>query len=237
MSNDTIRRWPAPGSKPTPAIKKFWLNLGFFSFSLLSAVFLDAERNLGSSPDKLSFDRDTVIVWTGENRGYNYDFVIRLAVWQPERYFEWENKTTQGTVLLGSKALNSSRSFYASKFFDAGADVKVNNETTIWISRDVFNELEQNGRVKMKVDGLDSFLTLVGRDKLEAVVNQQTLSLPTVVARDGRGGEWWFLDDADNPILLKYKFRTFTQTIKSITTNKKNTLRWIKESKINKLTH
>ena len=75
-------------------------------------------------------------------------------------------------------------------------------------------------------------MTMVRRDMIEVKINQKAISLPAIVLEDNRGGEWWFLYNPDNPLLLNYKIHSYTQGIKSITTNRKNMLRWIKDSKI-----
>jgi len=49
---------------------------------------------------------------------------------------------------------------------------------------------------------------------------------------DGRGGERWFLDQEENPLLVKHTVRHYTEVLSSITTNRANTLRWIKGKKL-----
>ena len=58
------------------------------------------------------------------------------------------------------------------------------------------------------------------------------MELPVIRVSDDRGSERWFLDDADNPLLVKHLFRQYSQTLVSITTDRPNTLRWIKGRKL-----
>jgi hypothetical protein len=190
----------------------------------------------GKSSAPLRFGRDTVIVWTTHNLEHTSDFVVRIALFEPKRFFEWESNTTQGSVLLDAKALQSSRSYHTSKLFNPGVEVKAKGDTSIWISKEVFMDLDVRGSAKIRLDGIESHMNFLRRDRIETKVNQEEIVLPVIVASDGRGGEWWFLDDPENPLFLKHQFRTFTQAVKSITTNRKNTLRWIKESKIRMIT-
>jgi hypothetical protein len=60
-------------------------------------------------------------------------------------------------------------------------------------------------------------------------VNGATMSLPVITTVDAYGFERWFLDQEDNPLLIKQVVRQFTQVLSSITTNKTNTLRWLKK--------
>src|SRR5262249_30731514 len=102
----------------------------------------------------------------------------------------------------------------------------------LWLSKEIFQELAGAGRVRVKLDSIDSVMTLARREALTVMVNKEEVELPTLVVSDSRGGEWWFYDNAENPLFLKRTLRNFTQSVKSITTNRKNTLRWIKESKL-----
>jgi hypothetical protein len=44
--------------------------------------------------------------------------------------------------------------------------------------------------------------------------------------------ELWFLDSADNPLQVKLLSRNYVETLTSITTDRSNTLRWIKGKKL-----
>lgn len=185
--------------------------------------------------ERIKMGRDTVIVWKAENRGLVSQFVVRIAIFEPKRFFEWETRANQGTTLLEAEALEKSEEFYTSKLFDTGVDVKGKNGTAIWLSRALFAKLAGAGRAKVRLDGIEGEFLLLRRDSLRARVNKEERELPALVAADDRGGEWWFLDDPNNPLLLKHKILSYEQTIASITTNRPNTLRWIKESKIKKV--
>jgi hypothetical protein len=50
--------------------------------------------------------------------------------------------------------------------------------------------------------------------------------------KDDRGNERWFLDSEENALLVKHAVRAYVQTLTSITTDKPNTLRWIKGKKL-----
>jgi hypothetical protein len=75
-------------------------------------------------------------------------------------------------------------------------------------------------------------MTVEGPDSLSVEVNRVPMALPVLKVKDDRGQERWFLDQPDNPLLVRHIFRTFTQTLKSVTTDKPNTLRWIKGRKL-----
>jgi hypothetical protein len=58
------------------------------------------------------------------------------------------------------------------------------------------------------------------------------MELPVIKVNDDRGSERWFLDSEENPLLVKHAIRQFCQILASITTDRSNTLRWIKGKKL-----
>lgn len=63
-------------------------------------------------------------------------------------------------------------------------------------------------------------------------MNGAPVRMRAVKVLDGRGGERWFLDDEDNPLLLRYSLRSYEQQLTGVTTDRRNTLRWIKGKKL-----
>jgi hypothetical protein len=62
-------------------------------------------------------------------------------------------------------------------------------------------------------------------------INNAMQDLPVIKVTDDRDAERWFLDDEQNPLLVKHKVREYVKILASITTNRSNTLRWIKGDK------
>ncbi len=200
-------------------------------FSLLPALFLQEPppKSQLSIPE---FGRDTVLVWQSENQGDKHKFVVRIAEFLPNRFLEWENETTQGTVLMSQKAVATGRVFLNSRLFEAGVDTKGKDATTLWLSRKAFSDLKEAGRVKLAIDSIDCWVTAAGEDSLDVEVNREPRSLPVLKTRDERGAERWFLNSADNPLVVRTVVRKYTDTLISITTDRANTLRWIKGKKL-----
>jgi len=80
-------------------------------------------------------------------------------------------------------------------------------------------------------------MTYRGNDHLTVDVNRNSTELPVIKVADDRGSERWFLDQEDNPLMVKHVVRAFSQTLASITTDRPNTLRWIKGKKLTNLPH
>ncbi len=187
---------------------------------------LPAEQKL---PD---FGKDTVLVWDIQNQEFSSKFVVRIAEFLPDRFIEWEDETTQGTIFMANRAVTQGRGFVSARLFEGGVDTKEKKATTLWLSQQVFSDLKAKKRIKLPLDAIDSWLTLEGADKLSVEVNRTQMDLPVIRVKDDRGSERWFLDNEENPLLAKHAVREFTQTLTSITTDRPNTLRWIKGKKL-----
>jgi hypothetical protein len=198
----------------------------------VAASLLKAEGDQLPPP----FGRDTVLVWTTHNEDYESQFVVRIAEFAPDRFLEWEDARTQGTVFMASADLLTANNFIGgTTLFQSGVDAKSKNATTLWLSRKIFRELKDKGKIKCSIDGVQGLMTCKGNDRLPVEINKSMKDLPVIKVTDDRSSERWFLDSEENPLLLKYMIRQYVQTLASITTNQPNTLRWIKGDKLKNL--
>ncbi len=179
-----------------------------------------------------AFGRDTVLVWHMKFSEGSAEFVVRIAEFLPDRYLEWENSTTQGTIFMPNKAVLNAKGFVNAQLFEAGVDTKGTDATTLWLSQRVYHDLKSKGKVKVPLDSIEGWLTVEGADQMTIEVNRSPMMLPVIKVKDERGSERWFLDFEDNPLLVKHTVREYCQTLTSITTDRPNTLRWIKGKKL-----
>jgi hypothetical protein len=179
-----------------------------------------------------AFGKDTVLVWNIHNQDFSSKFVVRIAEFLPDRYVEWEDETTQGTIFMPNRAVMGAKRFVSARLFEGGVDTRGKDATTLWLSQKVFRDLKDNKKIKISLDSIDSWLSLEGSDKISVEVNKSLMDIPVIKVKDDRGSERWFLDDETNPLLAKHLVREFTQTLESITTDRPNTLRWIKGKKL-----
>lgn len=176
------------------------------------------------------FGRDTVLVYRSSNESEGA-FVVRIARFSPDRYFEWEDTTTQGTILIPAKAVDEAHALVNYQLFQGGVDTRGKNATTLWLSRRVYRELKDNTKVKFDLDALPTQVTVLGTDQMTIEVNRAPRSVPVIKTKDEHGTERWFLDSEDNPLLVNLLVRKYQQKLTSITTDRSNTLRWIKDKK------
>ncbi len=206
------------------AISRIWCFL-----SLILPMTSQAPQ-IGADSQMPSFGRDTVLVYKSSNEKEG-PFTVRIATFLPDRYVEWEDTTTQGTIFMPAKTVSAARALVNYQLFQAGVDTRGKDATTLWLSARIFQELRGNKMVKFIIDGLPTSVTVLGGDHLEIEVNRSLRSLPVIKTKDERGAERWFLDTEDNPLLVNLLVRNYQQKLASITTDRANTLRWIKDRK------
>ena len=204
---------------------RFWCAV-LVSFATVASGFSAGEVRLPA------FGRDTVLVWKSENQGYSGEFVVRIAEFSPDRFLEWEDAKTQGTIFIPNRDILSARGFVNSSLFGSGMDTRGKDVTTLWLSQRIYRELKEKKKAKCDLDGVSSLLKYQGEDQITVEVNRSSMALPTIKVSDDRGSERWFLDREENPLMLKHAVREFTQVLTSITTDRSNTLRWIKGKKL-----
>ncbi|MDR1726383.1 MAG: hypothetical protein LBT74_00385 [Acidobacteriota bacterium] len=180
-----------------------------------------------------AFGRDTVLVWRIEGDAYEKGFVARLGSFAPDRLLEWEDGAGgQGTVFLRERDLQGAKGYESSSLFVGGMDKAGRDATTLWLSRRVFAELAEKGGAKLNLDGVAAKLRRLGKEGVPVEVNRAAVELPVVKAADDRTGEWCFLDDPANPLMVRYETRHHRQTLASVTTDQPDTLRWIKGARL-----
>ena len=210
--------------------------MGFFPNRFWCAVLaFSAAIALGFSAGEVNLPalgRDTVLVWKSENQGYSAEFVVRIAEFSPDRFLEWEDSQTQGTIFIPNRDLLSAKGFSSSSLFGSGMDTRGKDVTTLWLSQRIYRELKEKKKAKCDLDGVPSWLTYLGENQITVEVNRSSMALPTIKVSDDRGSQRWFLDQEENPLMLKHAVRQFTQVLASITTDRANTLRWIKGKKL-----
>ncbi len=205
-----------------------------FCVSLISVAILSIAPITTSAGDNQlpAFGRDTVLVWKTKNKDYSSDFVIRIADFLPDRFLEWEDSQTQGTLFMSSQDIREAPGYSSSDLFKSGIDARTQNVTTMWLSQRIFQDLKAKKKIRINLDGVQGSMTLAGTDQMAMEVNKSKLTLPVIKVKDDRGSERWFLDQEDNPLMVRHLIRQYDQSLVSITTDRPNTLRFIKGNKL-----
>ena len=213
------------------SLRNFCRFLLFTAFCIFSVWCHPAENE----PLLPQLGRDTVLVWEMTTQDTARDLVVRLAGFYPDLLMEWEDSLSQGTVYIPNKDIMEANGFTNKRLFKPGSDTRSENSTTLWLSRKIFRELKEKKKAKCNIDRVSGRMSYEGDGKIPVEVNGSTMILPVIIVRDDRGGERWFLDREHNPLMIKYTLRNYSQTLLSITTDRKNTLRWLKGGKLQRL--
>lgn len=184
----------------------------------------------GSSIPELQ--QGTVLVWLSESGDTQYQFVLRIAQRLSDCFFEWEGQTNQGTVYLPAEVMQRSRHYSTNRLFQTGIDTQSRQEIVYWFSRELLQDLKQNQKISFFLDSIKARLTYLRQDVFTLEINREKKSVPVIVASDSRKGEWWILDEAENPLVLRRKIYAFHEYLSSIDTTQRDSLRWIKGKKL-----
>jgi hypothetical protein len=205
---------------------------GSHLFFFLTLMLTANPRALQTAADSglPHFGRDTVLVYRSSNEKEG-PLIVRIATFLPDRYIEWEDTTTQGTIFMPAKIVSEGRGLVNYQLFQAGVDTRGKDATTLWLSQRILRELRASKKVKFMVDGIPAAVTVLGFDQLTVEVNKSPVALPVIKTKDDRGAERWFLNEEENPLLVNLLVRDYQQKLASITTDRVNTLRWIKDKK------
>ncbi|MBN2321038.1 MAG: hypothetical protein JXR49_18310 [Acidobacteria bacterium] len=189
----------------------------------------------GHGEDMPLFGRDTVLVWEIPGKDFTKDFVVRIAAYSPDLLMEWEDEKSQGTVFISRREIMEAKGYVTNKLFKSGMDANAEDETTVWLSRRLYRDLKEKKEAKVKIDRVQGRMIYLGEGEYTVEVNGSPMKFPVIKVQDSRKAELWFLDREDNPLMVQYRMRQYRKTLVSVTTNRKNTLRWIKGPKLERM--
>jgi hypothetical protein len=198
----------------------------------LLILFLTSPGGRAADGPVPPFGRDTVLVWKTISPPEAGNLVVRIAEFRPDLYLEWENTVTQGTIFMPARSVESARVFLNSRLFEGGVDTRGREATTLWLSHRIYDGLKAKGRMRFAIDSVDGWMSVEGTEKLRVDVNRTPTEIPVIKTKDDRGAERWFIDDPGNPLMVRHLVRTYESVLASITTDRPNTLRWIKGRKL-----
>jgi hypothetical protein len=216
------------------------MRIGNILYAFVSlAVILTSSLEASSDDDVHlpAFGRGAVLVWKTQAQTHTSDFVIRIAEFLPDRYMEWEDFQTQGTVFIPSREIQEAKGYESHDLFKSGTESRAKNVTTMWLSRKIYVELKAKKKIKLDLNGVQSSMVLIGSDQFTFEANKYKICMPVIKVKDDQGSERWFLDLEENPLLVKHIIGQYLQSLISIATDKPDTLRFIKGKKLSSLPH
>jgi hypothetical protein len=174
-------------------------------------------------------DANTILIYENTTGELTSQIVIRVARYQPDIVMEWETRMDQGTVHLYRKAVDQSRRFTLSGLFEVGVSSVSKDETTVWLSRALYDQLATGKTQKIYFNRTPLKMTRLRSEDVRILVNGEEVVSAVVVVKDDRRGEWAFLDDRENPLLIKYSSPFYVTELSKVVNPEKASLRWIKK--------
>ncbi|MGH9338007.1 MAG: hypothetical protein ACRD1R_00040 [Acidobacteriota bacterium] len=171
----------------------------------------------------------TILVYENVSGKIAKRFIIRVARYQPDIFLEWESTSHQGTLHLYREAVHEADQFNLIGLFEVGVDLESEEATTIWLSRAMYQDLLDDGYAQIRLNSQPVKLQVQGEGSYNIVVDKEPAQVPIIRVKDNRRGEWVFLKDPVNPLLIEYVTPYFRQTLKRISTDPENDLRWVRE--------
>lgn len=169
----------------------------------------------------------SVLIYQNTSGHRESQFVLRLARFQPDIFMEWETVSHQGTVHLHRRAVQDGLKFSLTQLFEVGVDLESRDVMTVWLSQRMYQQLMEEGTIRISLNNLPARLTLEGEGVQTVSLDRQAVEVPVIRVRDERNGNWSFLKDPENPILMEYVSPYYRQQLTSISTSKGD-LRWIR---------
>lgn len=168
------------------------------------------------------------VAWDNNAQGHTSEFIIRIAEFGPDRYFEWESRAQQGTIRIPAEILKESRKISFARLFDNGVEIEKADFLTLWLSEKIYDDLKRDRRSPILLDSIKDEFVLQETTPYTLLIDKRPTAVSALKVKDNRGASWLFLDSKDNPIMLEYQSKYYLQKIRSLTT-RGNILRWIRQ--------
>ena len=171
----------------------------------------------------------TTATWAVSANGAEYDFLVSNPKGNTDTDFEFDWAMTnkddmKGHIKLTKEAME--KAIAQNNYFGAGLkNATLNDKTTVWVSKAVFDGLTKNNNAKMDVGNGEELFTVVTdkqdnrdqngfEDKVTVKGSDKYVNTLHVKNDDG-SRQLWILNDAKNPLIIKMDLG-WSITLKSI---------------------
>jgi len=120
--------------------------------SLNAQINYDEEFMNGST---LMLQEEMALVYEVDYYGTNYDFIVTILSFEDGIKFSYEmtnESKTNGTISISEDAFQNSLIQY--NYF-SGGDVKLESQTSVWVSQMIFQQLMNTGECRLSFNGED----------------------------------------------------------------------------------
>ncbi len=150
--------------------------------------------------------------------GMEYDFNLSNLVIDKEVAFAWEMTEPmnyKGKLKMTEKALNETN--HIENYFSDGQDQIMDDRTTVWFSKKLYNGLNDKKESEILIDGATQKLNFKSKEKYKIKIDDTEKEIEVLFGETNTGGKFWILDDPKNPLIVKMEIE-FTIELKSVKT-------------------
>lgn len=177
-------------------------------FICLLAIFATISTNCMAEAPKFTLKKGMTLIYQVDNISQKYDFTINIEEITPAIVFSFKMtnaRKTAGKITITKEALKNAIAQY--NYFQSN-EVVLNKQTTVWVSKKVWNNLKKKKKSDISTNSGEmnlKTLELVKSQDYPLLLNGEELSLTSLycVTSDTNAYKYWILDDINNPIILK----------------------------------
>lgn len=191
-------------------MKKIFLTLCLI-IGTISASFAQLERDIMRGSTLLRLEGFTY-VYSINYQGNDYFFYVDIKSSGSDGSVKFDYRmenanNTSGSVEISAKAMQEATAQF--NYF-AGGEVKLDDKTTVWISKKVFKDLVNNGKATISPDGGRTTTELIAKEvgynfaAYNAISKQNMDDIAYFYATDAEGKyQYWIHFSEGNPMILK----------------------------------
>ena len=179
-----------------------------FSNTLSAQINLEEESTKGTI---LEVSEGMTLVYGMNYFGNEFDVTFKIKSLNQQVVFDYETlneKNNKGTLTMGKEALEIARA--QDNYYQGEEKIDLQTQTSIWVSKLVFNELISVGEVAISTDRGATQVTLQGvkaghdGDITNTTTNTEITDLSYVYAESADGKvKYWISLSEEKPVILK----------------------------------
>ena len=182
-------------------------NLVNYSVFLILSFFLFSCASMGNLAKLgVNFIEGSDLYYQVKQESNEYPFTLNMNHFTESTIsFDWEldNNRSNGAVFMSEEALNSATDLM--NYFIGGYS-ELDDKTSVWVSKKVFNDIKEGKKVKIGLDGGNyDIFSLFGKDQY-AFKNKkadQKITIPILILKGENNNQIWIADDFDNRLIVR----------------------------------
>lgn len=154
---------------------------------------------------QLKLKNGSVLKYKVTNGTENYTLTVTIKETEPDLSFTYN--LSNGKIDLGSATISKNALDNAVVLNNelTGGILNLSTETTLWISKAVYNGLKRDFQARLTTKGQTYTLLNNYEDEIKVIVDGKPTALNIVYAEEqsGKPNKFWVLNEETNPLIIK----------------------------------